>query len=504
MTEQAIEREEKFEVTDDFVMPELGPEFGDITEQAPVKLAARYWDTQDHRLLRWGHRLRFREASDGSEDGWTLKFGVPPGAAANPTGALEREELEEPGSRDSPPDKVLAPIRGIVRRAQLDPIATIETDRRVMVVSGENGTEAGNVEISDDRVTSSLGDSPGPAFRQIEVEAKGPDSDELLAAISGRLIQAGATPTSATKLEKVLGGTREPEVVVPALGRDSSLDVLVRYSLARSVNKLLRNDPKVRTRFDIEAVHDARVATRRLRSDLVTLRPILSPVDKLRDELGWAGGLLGAVRDLDVLIERLEAQARDLTDPDREAFAPILVALRADRQHRRSLLLDGLRSARYLDLVDQLIEACHEPPLRETSDERSARPVLRKVTRKAWRRTARAVDRLGDAPSDAELHEIRKRAKRARYAAELGQGVFGKPAVRFARRLTDVQDTLGALHDTVVAEDRLRSLRLPGDSAFVAGVLVERERQARADVRRQWPGRWKAARRKRLRRWLKR
>jgi CHAD domain-containing protein len=266
----------------------------------------------------------------------------------------------------------------------------------------------------------------------------------------------------------------------------------------------MRNDPKVRGRFDIDAVHDARVATRRLRSDLVTLEPILAPVDRLRDELGWIGGLLGAVRDLDVLIERLEVHARELPDPDRKAAAPILLAMRGDRRHQRGLLLEGLRSDRYLYLVDELIDACRRPPTREGSGDGSARPVLRKVTRKAWRRTARAVDRLGDAPSDAELHEIRKRAKRARYAAELGHGVFGKPGVRFARRLTDVQDTLGELHDTVVAEDRLRSLQLPRDSAFVAGMLVDRERQARADVRRRWPGRWKAARRKQLRRWLKR
>jgi inorganic triphosphatase YgiF len=220
MTDQTIEREAKFEVTDGFVMPELGPEFGDITEQAPVKLAARYWDTQDHRLLRWGHSLRFREASDGSEDGWTLKLGVPPGAAANPTAPLEREELEEPGSQDSPPDRVLAPIRGIVRRAQLDPIATIETDRRVIVVSRESVNGAGRVEISDDRVTSSFGDTSGSAFRQIEVETKGPGSYELLSAVSERMIQAGATRTSATKLETALGGSPDPEVVVPVLGRE--------------------------------------------------------------------------------------------------------------------------------------------------------------------------------------------------------------------------------------------------------------------------------------------
>ena len=61
-------------------------------------------------------------------------------------------------------------------------------------------------------------------------------------------------------------------------------------------------------------------------------------------------------------------------------------------------------------------------------------------------------------PSDESLHEVRKRAKRARYAAELGRGLFGKPARRLAKRLERIQDELGELQDTVVAEEYLASL----------------------------------------------
>ena len=80
--------------------------------------------------------------------------------------------------------------------------------------------------------------------------------------------------------------------------------------------------------------------------------------------------------------------------------------------------------------------------------------------------------------------------------------MFGTRATRLAQRLTDVQDGLGEVQDTVVAEERLRALRLPSDSAFVAGMLVCGERAARADARARWPGLWKAARAKRLRRWF--
>ena len=489
MTQHPREREVKFEVPDDFDLPPLGR----AVERSSVKLHARYWDTADHRLLRWGLTLRYRHASDGSEDDWTLKVGAPPGVPA--TGAvLDRQELDEPGPSDEPPPRLAALVLGTIRGDPLEPVATIATDRDVLHI--------GTTEVSDDRVSSSVDGMPGPSFRQIEIEAKGPGDDPLLADLSRRLIRAGAKTTTAAKLETVLGGRPEPEVVIPQLLPRARVDVLVGYALARSVIRLVGEDLTIRAGADADPIHDARVATRRLRSDLKTLEPYLAPAEGLREELGWLGGLLGAVRDLDVLIERMGARIRELPDPDRAAAAPILAKLENDHDRRRSELLEGLGSVRYLALLDELIEASRTPPVADPADRRRARRVLRTVTRKAWRRTARAVDRLEPAPPDAALHEIRKRAKRARYAAELGRELFGKPARRFAERLADVQDELGSLQDTVVAEDRLRSLQLPNASVFVAGMLVCEERAARAEARGRWRGSWKAARSKRLRRWL--
>ncbi len=489
MPQPSREREAKFEVADDFELPFLGP----AGVRSSVKLSARYWDTADHRLLRWGQTLRHRHASDGSEDGWTLKVGTPPGVPA--AGAvLDRQELDEPGPPDEPPARLAGLILGIVRGAPLEPVAAIETEREKRLV--------GAVEVSDDRVSSSIDGTAGPSFRQIELEVKGSGAGRLLRDLSDRLIQAGAKPTTASKLETALGGQPEPEVAVPRLRPRSRLDTLVGYALARSVIRLIGEDPKIRASSDVDAVHDARVATRRLRSDLKTLEPYLSPVEGLRTELGWLGGLLGEVRDLDVLIERMRARIAELPNADHAAAAAILARLDDDRHRRRGELLDGLGSGRYLALVDELIEASRRPPVADHADDRRARSVLRRVTRKAWRRTARAVDRLGRSSPDAALHEVRKRAKRARYAAELGRDVFGKPAMRLAERLADVQDALGEVQDTVVAEERLRALRLPSGSAFIAGMLVCGERAARADARDRWPRRWKAARAKRLRRWF--
>jgi len=489
MPHRPREREAKFEVADDFDLPFLGEAGG----RSSVKLSAYYWDTTDRRLLRWGQTLRHRYASDGSEDGWTLKIGTPPGVPGDGV-VLDRWELDEPGPPDEPPARLAGLVLGIVRGAPLEPVAAIETEREKRLI--------GAVEVSDDRVASSIDGFPGPSFRQIELEVKGSGAGRLLKELSDRLIRAGAKPTTASKLETALGGQPEPEVAVPRLRPRSHLDTLVGYALSRSVIRLIGEDPKIRASSDADPVHDARVATRRLRSDLKTLEPYLSPVEGLRTELGWLGGLLGEVRDLDVLIERMRAQIAELPDADQAAADAILARLDDDRHRRRGELLDGLGSGRYLALVDELIEATRQPPVADPADDRRARSVLRRVTQKAWRRTARAVDRLGRSSPDAALHEVRKRAKRTRYAAELGRDVFGKRAMRLAERLADVQDGLGEVQDTVVAEERLRALRLPSGSAFVAGMLVCGERAARADARDRWPRLWKAARAKRLRRWF--
>lgn len=489
MPHRPREREAKFEVADDFELPFLDEAAG----RSSVKLSAHYWDTADRRLLRWGQTLRHRHASDGSEDGWTLKFGAPPGVPAAGV-VLDRQELDEPGPPDAPPARLAALVLGIVRGAPLEPIAAIETEREKFLI--------GALEVSDDRVSSSIDGTPGPSFRQIELEVKGSGAGRLLRDLSDRLTRAGAKPTSASKLETALGGQQDPEVKVPRLRPRSRLDTLVGYALARSVIRLIEEDPKIRASADADPVHDARVATRRLRSDLKTLEPYLSSVEGLRTELGWLGGLLGEVRDLDVLIERMRTRIAGLPEPDQTPAAAILARLDDDRHRRRGELLDGLGSGRYLALVDELIGASRRPPVADHADDRRARPALRRVTRKAWRRTARAADRLGRSSPDAALHEVRKRAKRARYAAELGRDVFGKRATRLAERLTEVQDGLGEVQDSVVAEERLRALRLPSDSAFVAGMLVCGERAARRDARDRWPSLWKAARAKRLRRWF--
>ncbi len=97
--------------------------------------------------------------------------------------------------------------------------------------------------------------------------------------------EAGATPAEGA------GVAGSPEIAVDDVGRHATAAEVVRHALAASTVRLIRHDAGVRLGSDPEAVHQARVAVRRLRSDLRTFRPlaIREWSDRLRDELRWIG-----------------------------------------------------------------------------------------------------------------------------------------------------------------------------------------------------------------------
>ena len=104
-------------------------------------------------------------------------------------------------------------------------------------------------------------------------------------------------------------------------------------------------------------------------------------------------------------------------------------------------------------------------------------------------RLVRRAASVDGTESDQELHALRIRAKRARYAAEL---LEGKAAARFVEKATEIQDLLGEHQDATVAEERLRAVVKPDDDAgavLVAGRLVERQRETKQRVREELPRR---------------
>jgi CHAD domain-containing protein len=247
-----------------------------------------------------------------------------------------------------------------------------------------------------------------------------------------------------------------------------------------------------RTGDDPEDVHQMRVATRRLRAFLRDARGLVDAewADDVRARASVVADALGAVRDLDVLLERVRADLDGLDPADRRDARPLLRALQRERTSARRRLLATLRSDDYFRLLDTLEAG---PPQHEaTADD----PTLHALWRREFRKLERALKPLDEESPAEELHAARLKVKRARYAAELGETVLGDGGAAFVRRSKALQDVLGEHQDATVAEERLRTLTAsaPAEAAFVAGRLVEREEARRRAARAAWPDAWKRLR----------
>ena len=362
-----------------------------------------------------------------------------------------------------------------------------------------------SVVVTDDVVSVLQGRRVASRFREVEVELAPGAPDELLAPVLERLRLAGAGAVdNVPKLLRALGPSAEspPDVVVSELAEQASVADVVRRALAASVVRLFRHDAGVRLGDDPEDVHQARVATRRLRSDLRTFRDVLEPdwATPVREELGWLGGVLGAVRDAEVLRDRLRGREALLPTDDRPVVEGLLVTLDRHRDEARVRLLAAMASRRYDALLQTLVDAANMPRLLEEVADRPAAQTLRPALEGPWKHLTGAIAQIRDDPRDEYLHAARIRAKRVRYAAEAVAPVFGKRARAFAAAAVELQDVLGEHQDAVVAGAWLREIGI-GERAFVAGELAALESQAARAGRDAWPAAWKALSRKRLRFW---
>jgi CHAD domain-containing protein len=458
-----------------------------------ARIETVYFDTQDLRLARWGMSLRHRKG-----EGWTLKL---PGTSANQL--LQREELTFAGPGRTPPAEALSLVSAYVRGAPVHPVARLSTIRRRVSVTGAEGAEL--AEVVDDEVSVLDGRRVASRFREVEVELR-EGGESLLPALLQRLQSAGAFPSDGvSKYLRALGpGAQEsPEVAAAPLPDAPTAADVLRQAASKAVAQILRQDIGVRIGDDPEAIHQARVATRRLRSHLRTFGPLVQEewADHLRVELGWLADHLGTVRDSQVMLERLRAEAARLPRQDARAASDLLRRLAASIEPARRQLLVAMSSQRYVELLESLVEAAARPALTEQAALPAAE-VLPALARKPWRRLRDGVGALGQDPPDPELHRIRILAKRARYAAEAAEPVVGKEAGRFAAAAADLQTVLGEHQDSAVAQEWLRANAGSGRRAFAAGELSAQEAELAATYRRRWPKVWQRLDRRKLRAWL--
>ena len=269
---------------------------------------------------------------------------------------------------------------------------------------------------------------------------------------------------------------------------DSALDHVL-TAMKAQVDAIGAHEAGARTGRDPEDVHQMRVAVRRLRAILRASRPLFDPrwVDGLRRELKRLGTVLGGVRDLDVLHAYLRPQLEALPAPERRAGRPYLLRpLDADRVRARTALRAALASPRYARLLARLEAALGHPPARP-----SVVP-LPDIAAAEFKKLRKAVNKLPRQPSAEELHAVRIKVKRARYAAELVQPIIGRRAERFIDKAKKLQDILGEHQDAVVAEEYLREVteRIPAAQALAQQLIKQqrtRRKEALAAFSKKWP-----------------
>jgi CHAD domain-containing protein len=281
----------------------------------------------------------------------------------------------------------------------------------------------------------------------------------------------------------------------------ASAAAAIAHALSTEVRRLRRHDAGLRA-ADPRAVHQSRVAVRRLRSHLRVFRPLIdgdwsaTTFDGLRP----LARTLGTARDLDVAAARVTADGADL----RPIIDPLLDDLAAKRRDALAGVLACLDDEGYPAFVSRIAEGARRPRLRLEADGAAA-DVLAPLARRAWRALERGGDALTEDSDDAAFHAVRIRAKRARYALEALPG-RDDAVGELAARVADVQTVLGELQDGVLTREQilLAAARRASDGPFglAAGVLLERQDERMRESRAAYAVAWRILRRRRLSRHL--
>lgn len=260
---------------------------------------------------------------------------------------------------------------------------------------------------------------------------------------------------------------------------------------------------------EVEGVHHLRTTTRRLRSVLDVFHDLVEPAwaDAVAEELKWLAGTLGAVRDLDVLSGRIAKVAGQAGISSE--IQPFFDRLRERHDCASQTLREALQGDRYLAIEHTLAASLSALPVQDAASE-SCRKALPPLVGSVWKRLRQGGRALGLDDPDTDFHEVRKRAKRARYAAELVREALDPKerdaAGRFARRARRVQETLGEHQDAVIAMSELQAAADDHPSLgrfnFAAGRMLEIERKSADASRQAFFDVWDRLDRKKVVRWL--
>jgi CHAD domain-containing protein len=521
-----VEVELKYRMTDATTGDRLvaGDELAGFTALGPAAVTEvedRYVDTPAGALGTAGYAARLRTGAKGTVI--TLK-GL---RRLDDGGAVHRrEELEGPAVDGEPaaswPESAARDaVLEIAGEVPLEELVLIHQVRR----KRDYGRDDAVVEVSVDAVEVLSGGEVIERFAELELELRrGPEAaleplaqlmmeiEELLPAETSKLERAldavrrdegetgsarplvavAASVAEAPVSEASVADAEAPRLTAPktpGVTADDHLAEAGRKVLRFHLARMLAREAGTREGKEAEELHAMRVATRRQRAAWRVFGPAFDPrrTARHRRRLREIAADLGAVRDLDVLIEALDAYRAGVSVGDAAGLEPLVGSWRTRRDAARAVLVHELDSKRYQHWVEDYAafvqaEGAGSRPVGPTEPHR----VRDAMPSRIWSayeavRAYEAVLRWADVTT---LHDLRIASKWLRYTLEFVREALGREAGPVIEKVVALQDHLGWLNDADVAAGLARQYLVEHagnlderQSAAIGRYLVDRERE---------------------------
>lgn len=509
-----VEIERKYDIDGQASLPRLNGVGGvaQVRYRPPMALEAVYFDTADRVLS--ANNVTLRRRTGGTDAGWHVKIGK----------GDRRIEMQSPlGSEElTVPRRILDLVRVHVRGQALTQIARLTTLRSVVDLMDGQGHPL--AEVSDDQVAAmSVGfraESRVQHWREWEVEvidagrvtSSSGGTEAFLDSVGQVLETAGARVSAAgSKVEKVVGKTADPldpraplagqpDTAEHSGGRAPGVGAVLTATVRAQVRTLKGWDPLVRRNVE-DSVHQYRVSCRTLRSILQTYAPLLDAeaTGAVVKDLRKLGQLLSVARDAEVVrdqvAERLEALPGGATGPVAGMVPGKTVrrlrqsqAKAYDVAHARQL--KRMRGEWYFEVLDRLDAFAREVPLSAelTAAEESAAaeamvPLAAEQVDAVLALAAAVGSEQEHEARIEQMHQVRKEAKRLRYAVKAVQEAtgldLGTELVARMKTAKRLQEALGDHRDSVMFQEHVlatsRTAAAKGEDTFGYGVLFAAE-----------------------------
>ena len=481
-----------------------------VAPQSTLQIFDTYFDTDDWRIFRAGFALRVR-SEDGKSEATLKSLHDDQGAKADRrelNEAIESAANDWHGQSDGP---VGIRVQAVSGAHPLQPLFEVHTSRQRYAVHAPNDEQQLGEIALDETVISRPNGQPQTSLQRVEVEAK-TDAHEPLQTLVDALrshcsLEAAADNKYSQGLKSVgLAPAPLPDLQPTAVDASMRVEEVALANLRRYLSAWHQHEPAARLGDDPEALHDLRVAGRRMDAILRQFEPFLPhAIVRTRPTFKKLMRALGHARDLDVALLELEEFNGTLSESDRAKLLPLQAHLDSERRRARHKMLAVLDSGPVQKDFGRLMATLAHPKIILESQPVSPLVTLSEVIRERYKKVRKAADRLTMDSAMEEYHAVRGRVKKLRYALETVAVMFAEPADEMVKALRRWQEKLGAQQDADVAGRRLRALAmqppkgLPSETLFLMGQLAARYQDRAWKARKRHPRayrkvqqRWKA------------